>query len=91
MGASPASIDMSPVAEAFCQKQTEQMQLLFTKEEKQYTTNDVSWYSHFVDNRFLKKQIVHGQDAVFGVEHLIRISRHSNLNTCVLTRGMYFE
>lgn len=76
MGASPASTDMSPVAEAFCQKQTKQMQLLSTKEETQHTTNDVSWYSHFVDNRFLKKEIVHGQDAVFGVQHLIRISGH---------------
>lgn len=40
----------------------------------------ISLYSHFVDNGFLKKQIVQGQGAVIRVQHLLRSDGHSHLS-----------
>lgn len=79
MEALPAARDWPPGAGAFCQVQFKGkktfIQLL--KEEERRIIRGISVYSHFVNNRFLKKQIVKGQGTVIGVQHFIRSCRHS--------------
>lgn len=74
MEALPAARDWPPGAGAFCQGQFQWGKNIYSvaEGERQEDNKDISVYSHSVNNRFLKKQIVKGQGTVIGVQHFIR-------------------
>lgn len=82
MEALPAAMDWPLGTVAFCQIQSKGNKTLIRlrgEEELEERRDGISLYSHFVDNGFLKKQIVQRQGAVIRVQHLIRSRRRSRI------------